>query len=159
MTVTAAGTDTLPCSACFGPTDPETGRCLAREYPSCDSGRTLEFSEAEILAAIAADPDFPEITDEDLRNAIAVSGSGRVKRPIYIRLYEEILDYYQSFGPKYQTRINNDLLALVREKKRGRHMSAYTGGAPSVNSRTRIVHGNWHAASENKARRKRGAAA
>ena len=78
-----------------------------------------EFTEVEIDTAMAADPDFPEISDDDLRNAVAVSASGRVKRPVSIRLDEEILEYYRSFGPRYQTRINNDLLALVREKKRG----------------------------------------
>jgi uncharacterized protein (DUF4415 family) len=78
-----------------------------------------EFTEAEIAEAMAADHDFPEISDDDLRNAVAVSGTGRVKRPISIRLDDEILEYYRSLGPRYQTRINNDLLALVREKKRG----------------------------------------
>lgn len=75
------------------------------------------FSEAEIEAAIAADPDFPELSDEDLRNAVAVSASGRVKRPISIRLDEEVLDYFQQMGPRYQTRINEVLLDHVRARK------------------------------------------
>ena len=122
MVTTRADSDTLPCSACSGPTDPVTGRCVSQLYPSCEGGKAsivYEFTEAEIDAAMAADPDFPEISDDDLRNAVAVSAAGRVKRPVSIRLDEEILEYYRSFGPRYQTRINNDLLRLVREKKRG----------------------------------------
>lgn len=83
-----------------------------------------EFSEAEIETAIAADANFPAISDDDLRDAVAVSANGRVKRPVSIRLDEEILEYYRSLGPRYQTRINNDLLALVRERKLERRAAA-----------------------------------
>ncbi|MFL5383445.1 MAG: BrnA antitoxin family protein [Longimicrobiaceae bacterium] len=79
--------------------------------------RVYEFSEAEIEAAITEDPNFPAISDDDLRDAVAVSANGRVKHPVSIRLDEEILEYYRSLGPRYQTRINHDLLALVRERK------------------------------------------
>lgn len=122
MAATRTGTEVIPCAVCSGPTDPVTGHCLSQRYPGCEGGKAgivYEFSEAEIEAAIMADHDFPEISDEDLRNAVAVGASGRVKRPVSIRLDEEILEYYRSLGPRYQTRINNDLLELVREKRRG----------------------------------------
>jgi uncharacterized protein (DUF4415 family) len=127
MATARAESDTLLCCACSGPTDPETGRCVSQLYPACQGGKVsivYKFTEAEIEAAMAADPDFPEISADDLRNAVAVSATGRVKRPLSIRLDEEVLEYYRSLGPRYQTRINNDLLALVREKKRACRASA-----------------------------------
>jgi uncharacterized protein (DUF4415 family) len=99
-----------------------TGLCLEQPYLGCEDGKgdiVYKFTEAEITAAMAVDPDFPDISEDDLRNSVAVTASGRVKRPVSIRLDEEILEYYRSLGPRYQTRINNDLLELVRAKRRG----------------------------------------
>ena len=78
------------------------------------------FSEEEIERIAASDPLIPALTDEQLHGAVAVSASGRVKRPISIRLDEEVLDYFQQLGPRYQTRINEVLLDHVRARKRHR---------------------------------------
>ncbi|HEX8244742.1 MAG TPA: BrnA antitoxin family protein [Longimicrobium sp.] len=69
------------------------------------------FSDEEIERIAAADPEVPLLTDEQLAQAIAVSASGRRKRPISIRIDEEVLDSYRNEGAGYQTRINEILCA------------------------------------------------
>lgn len=73
-----------------------------------------DLSDDEIDALAAAADEFPPITDEDLRRAVAVSASGRVKVPISIRIDEEALEFFRAQGPGYQTRINDVLLRYAR---------------------------------------------
>lgn len=40
-----------------------------------------------------------------------------VKKPVSIRLSKPVLDYYQSLGPRWQTRLNADLETLVHKKR------------------------------------------
>lgn len=83
------------------------------------TGREREaLTDEQIEAIAAADTHFGAVTTEDLKTAVAVSGDGRVKVPVSIRLDQEVLDFYRAQGPGYQTRINNDLLRLVRERTR-----------------------------------------
>lgn len=79
--------------------------------------RWEDLSDDEIEAMADADTSFPAMTAEDFRDAVAVSASGRVKRPISIRLDEEVLEYFKGLGPRYQTRINDVLLEHVRAQK------------------------------------------
>jgi uncharacterized protein (DUF4415 family) len=69
------------------------------------------FSDDEIERLAAADAEVPLLTDEQLAQAVAVSASGRRKRPISIRIDEQVLDSYRSEGAGYQTRINEILCA------------------------------------------------
>jgi uncharacterized protein (DUF4415 family) len=69
------------------------------------------FSDDEIECIAAADTEVPLLTDEQLSAAVAVSSSGRRKRPISIRVDEEVLDHYRAGGAGYQTRINDILRA------------------------------------------------
>jgi uncharacterized protein (DUF4415 family) len=67
----------------------------------------------------APDADNPEWTSQAFAEAEYVTPGGLRRVPVYIRMYQVVLDYYKSFGKGYQTRINDDLLALVR-KRQGR---------------------------------------
>ncbi|HEX5725615.1 MAG TPA: BrnA antitoxin family protein [Longimicrobiaceae bacterium] len=73
-----------------------------------------DLSDEEIDALEAASGEFPKVTEEDLRRAVAVSAAGRVKVPISIRVDEEALEFFKAQGPGYQTRINAVLLAYAR---------------------------------------------
>ena len=72
------------------------------------------FTDDEIEALAAVDAQLPPLTDAELASAVAVSPAGRVKVPISIRLDEEVLAALKEEGPRYQTRINEILLAYVR---------------------------------------------
>jgi uncharacterized protein (DUF4415 family) len=58
--------------------------------------------------------EFPPITEEDLARAVAVSASGRIKIPISIRIDELALEAIKAEGPRYQTRINDLLVAYAQ---------------------------------------------
>jgi uncharacterized protein (DUF4415 family) len=70
------------------------------------------LTDAEIDAMGAGE--FPAVTDDDLRQAVAVSASGRAKVPISIRVDEEVLEFFRAQGARYQTRINEVLLRYAR---------------------------------------------
>jgi uncharacterized protein (DUF4415 family) len=62
------------------------------------------------------DPENPRWTREAFLHADLVTPGGLTREPVYIRMYKVVLDYYRSFGKGYQTRINDDLLDLVRKR-------------------------------------------
>jgi uncharacterized protein (DUF4415 family) len=72
-----------------------------------------EWTEEEIEEIARNSPEFPEVTDEDLARAVAVSGTGRRKVPISIRIDEDALEHVRSLGGRYQTRINDVLVAFA----------------------------------------------
>jgi uncharacterized protein (DUF4415 family) len=63
------------------------------------------------------DPENPEWTRESFREADLVTPGGLTRTPVCIRMYTEVLDHYRSLGRGYQTRINDDLLELVRRRQ------------------------------------------
>lgn len=65
----------------------------------------------------APDAENPEWTAQAFAEAEYVTPGGLTRAPVYIRMYKVVLDYYKSFGKGYQTRINDDLLALVRARE------------------------------------------
>ena len=65
----------------------------------------------------APDDENPEWTAQSFAEAEYVTPDGLSRVPVYIRMYQEVLDYYKSFGKGYQTRINDDLLRLVRTRQ------------------------------------------
>lgn len=77
-------------------------------------------------ARLDREPDLPEAPDEEnpawtaqaFAEADLFTPGGLKRTPVYIRMYQAVLDYYRSFGKGYQTRINNDLLELVRRRQR-----------------------------------------
>jgi uncharacterized protein (DUF4415 family) len=80
----------------------------------------------ERLDREALEPDAPHADDEEnpawtaqaFAEADLFTPGGLKRTPVYIRMYQAVLDYYRSFGKGYQTRINNDLLELVRRRQR-----------------------------------------
>lgn len=66
----------------------------------------------------AHDEENPAWTAQAFAEADLFTPGGLKRTPVYIRMYQGVLDYYRSFGKGYQTRINNDLLDLVRRRQR-----------------------------------------
>jgi uncharacterized protein (DUF4415 family) len=116
------------------------------------------FSDDEIERIAAADTEVPLLTDEQLAAAVAVSATGRRKRPISIRVDEEVLDHYRAGGAGYQTRINDilraehagELLALPRE-----WIEFFGGNRAACAEATLIVNQHIRRARARAARRRR----
>jgi uncharacterized protein (DUF4415 family) len=111
------------------PTDPAWEAAKQRALQSLK-----DMSDEEVAAierGIAADPDNPKLTDEQLK------GMRRVGRPpipvpqrkvaISIRLSPDLVAYYREQGPGWQTRIDATLRwAMEREKTMRLHRKADT---------------------------------
>ena len=69
-----------------------------------DWERVKNMTEEEIEANALSDPDNPPLEEDFWKNAILVI-PGR-KRPVQIRLDPDVLLWFKSQGPRYQTRIN-----------------------------------------------------
>ncbi|AUB83018.1 BrnA antitoxin family protein [Candidatus Thiodictyon syntrophicum] len=70
-------------------------------------------------AGIAADPDTYELTDEELAELRPLVRPGRPKAefpkvPITIRLSPEVLDFFKTDGPGWQTRIDAALRDWIK---------------------------------------------
>jgi uncharacterized protein (DUF4415 family) len=80
----------------------------------------LEFlanqTEEEIEADALADLENPPWTDEDFKNAIVVEPNG--KTAISIRLDADIVMWFRSQGPRYQTRMNSVLRSYYNAARR-----------------------------------------
>jgi uncharacterized protein (DUF4415 family) len=77
----------------------------------------LDREAAEGMDSVE-DPENPAWTAQAFAEADLVTPGGLQRTPVYIRMYKAVLDYYRSFGKGYQTRINDDLLELVRRRQR-----------------------------------------
>lgn len=89
--------------------------------------------EAAIQRGIALDPENPEWTDEDwarARPAIEVCpeiveayrrsrgpNKNPTKEAVSLRLSQEVLEFFRATGRGWQTRLNAELIKLVRRKK------------------------------------------
>ena len=81
-----------------------------------DWARLDALTDADIARAVAGDPDAaPLLTAAQLRRALWVIPVG--KQAISIRLDEDILRWFRTQGPRYQTRINAVLRAFVQSRK------------------------------------------
>jgi uncharacterized protein (DUF4415 family) len=76
-----------------------------------DWARLRAMSDEEIERNAAEDPDNPPLSADELARAELVYPEDRIKVPVYIRLDPDIVDFFKSNGPGYQTRIN----AALRE--------------------------------------------
>ena len=54
----------------------------------------------------ADDEENPSWTAQAFAEADLFTPGGLKRTPVYIRMYQAVLDYYRSFGKGYQTRIN-----------------------------------------------------
>ena len=88
-----------------------------KKYTS-DLRRLSALTEEDVERLAKEDSEIPPLTDEELRDAVAVSGTGRVKVPVSIRIDEEVLEFFRSGGPGYQTRMNAVLLSYARGELR-----------------------------------------
>ena len=59
--------------------------------------------------------DSPELDDSFFKRAVVAMPMP--KKPITIRIEPEVLEWFRSKGPRYQTRINAVLKAYVRARK------------------------------------------
>jgi uncharacterized protein (DUF4415 family) len=71
-----------------------------------DWERVRAMSDEEIERNAADDPDNPPLSAEELARLEAVRPEDRAKVPVYIRLDPEIVEFFKSGGPGYQTRMN-----------------------------------------------------
>lgn len=75
------------------------------------------MTDAEIEAAIAADPEWAELEPIDWTKAEVVIPPK--KQAISIRLDQDLIDFFKKQGPGYQRRINAVLRGYMRERQRG----------------------------------------
>ena len=71
-----------------------------------DWARLRAMTEEEIERNAADDPDNPPLTSEELARLELVRPEDRAKVPVYIRLDPDVVEFFKSGGPGYQTRIN-----------------------------------------------------
>ncbi|CUW38683.1 conserved protein of unknown function(Protein of unknown function DUF4415,41-96) [Magnetospirillum sp. XM-1] len=84
-----------------------------RRKSKTDWARVKALPDSAIDAAIAADPDAAPVLDEEwFRTAELVMP--QPKAPISIRVDREVLDWFKSQGPGYQSRMNAVLAAYVK---------------------------------------------
>jgi len=76
-----------------------------------------KISDAEIEAAVAADPDWAEFEPIDWSKAEVVTPPK--KQAISIRLDQDLIDYFKAQGPGYQRRINAVLRSYMQQRKTG----------------------------------------
>ncbi|HEX8361462.1 MAG TPA: BrnA antitoxin family protein [Longimicrobium sp.] len=79
-----------------------------------EESRRRSWTDEEIDRIAGADTEFPAISEDDLARASAVSASGRIKVPISIRIDETALEAVRAEGPRYQTRINDLVVAYAQ---------------------------------------------
>jgi uncharacterized protein (DUF4415 family) len=100
------------------------------------------------LGAIAAIPDreidtsdIPELTDEQLSNAVRGQMYRPVKKPVTMRLDADVIHWLKSQGPGYQTKANQLLRAeMLRSLVRsGEHRQSFAGPIAPKNAERRAV--------------------
>ncbi len=96
-----------------------------RQETSARARRLAAFAKrtaAASMAGIAADPDAYLTTEEDFANAVLVIPMNKL--PISLRVEPDVLAFYKSGGPGYQTRMNNALRAVMESELRRRAAAA-----------------------------------
>ncbi|MBK8210958.1 MAG: BrnA antitoxin family protein [Rhodospirillales bacterium] len=96
-----------------------TGKSVRGLVTEADWRRADSLTEADIKRAVADDPDAAPLLDDAWFRSAEVVMPER-KRVISIRLDKDVLDYFRSRGPQYQTRINAVLKAYVQAKTNAR---------------------------------------
>jgi uncharacterized protein (DUF4415 family) len=73
------------------------------------------LTDEQIEAAIARDPDWQEMKGFDWSDVVLVAPPR--KKPISIRVDEDVLDYFKTQGAGYQRRMNAVLRSYMQQKK------------------------------------------
>ncbi|MGA7971349.1 MAG: BrnA antitoxin family protein [Pseudolabrys sp.] len=89
-------------------------RDAPRKKGKTDFERLRNTTDEEIEAQIANDPDFSE--DWNWGDAVLVIPPK--KKPISIRVDEDVLDYFKAEGAGYQRRMNAVLRSYMEQKKK-----------------------------------------
>lgn len=88
-----------------------------RRKGGTDWARVQTLPDSAVDAAITADPDAtPALDEEWFRTAQLVMPLP--KAPISIRVDREVLDWFKSQGPGYQSRMNAVLAAYVKAHRK-----------------------------------------
>lgn len=88
------------------------------DHPRTDWARVDALTDEEIEAAVRDDPDAPPIVDEEWF-ASATLVMPEPKEQISIRLDRDVLAHFRKY-PRYQTRINAILRAVMEHEKEDR---------------------------------------
>lgn len=77
-----------------------------RHKDRTDWARVRALTDADIAAAVAADPDAAPLSSEAswLRHGVVVLPDPKV--PISIRIERAVLEWFKAQGPRYQTRMH-----------------------------------------------------
>jgi uncharacterized protein (DUF4415 family) len=89
---------------------------LRRMKDRTDWDRVADTTDADIKRSIAEDPDWAEFRAVDWSKADLVVPPR--KKPISIRLDEDVLDFFREQGAGYQRRINAVLRAYMTQVRR-----------------------------------------
>jgi uncharacterized protein (DUF4415 family) len=90
----------------------------ARGESRTDLARVQAKTAAELEHDIASDPDFSGVPEDWYKSAEAVMPTP--KKLLSLRLDSDVVDWFKSQGPGYQTRINAVLRAFVQQTAKRR---------------------------------------
>jgi uncharacterized protein (DUF4415 family) len=88
---------------------------LERRKGETDWKRLDALTDKDIEAAVANDPDWQEFNDLNWSEAVLVVPPR--KKPISIRVDEDVLDYFKHEGAGYQRRMNAVLRSYMQHRK------------------------------------------
>jgi uncharacterized protein (DUF4415 family) len=83
-----------------------------------DWARVLAKTDEDIASDAAGDPDNGLWTDEMFANALWVEP--RIKLPISVRVDPDVLEFFKSGGPGYQSQVNAVLGSFINAAMEGR---------------------------------------
>jgi uncharacterized protein (DUF4415 family) len=89
---------------------------IARGEDQTDWESVRNKTEAELEADIASDPDWKDVPVDWIDSAVMVMPVA--KKLLSLRLDNEVVEWFRSQGPGYQTKINAVLRAYVEHEKR-----------------------------------------
>lgn len=89
----------------------------ARGESRTDWQRVRALSEPDLDRAIAEDPDWKDVPPDWHESALPVSPK-QPKKLISLRIDEDIVEFFRSHGPGYQTWMNAVLRAYVTAKRK-----------------------------------------
>lgn len=88
----------------------------ARGATGTDDAALAALSDAELDAAIAADPDWKDLPRDWWKDAVPVRPGA--KKLLSLRLDPDVVEWFRAQGPGYQTRMNDVLRAYMQAKRR-----------------------------------------
>ena len=90
---------------------------LTRRRGATDWARVDALTDREIESAIRSDPDAAPTLDREWFRKAKISLPER-KAPISLRLDPEVIRWFKSLGPRYQSRMNAVLRAYMEARRK-----------------------------------------